>query len=229
MEILKLRVNLGGGEMKQFVVIGLGRFGTSVAKTLAYKYYDVLAIDIDEEKIQEISDEVTHAVELDATNKRALDDLGINNFDVAVVSIGEDIHANILTTLILKELGVKEVVAKAQDSLHGRILTKLGADRVVYPEHDMGTRIANHLVSAQILDYIELAPNYSVIEIKASEKMYGRSLLDLSLRSKYGVNVVAIKRGKKIDISPQAETKIKAEDTLIVIGANDSLEALKKF
>jgi len=215
--------------MKQFVVIGLGRFGTSVAKTLACKYYDVLAIDINEEKVQKISDEVTHAVQLDATNNRALDNLGVNNFDVAVVSIGGDIHANILTTLILKELGVKEVVAKAQDSLHGRILTKLGADRVVYPEHDMGTRIANHLVSAQILDYIELAPNYSVIEIKASERMYGRSLLNLSLRSRYGVNVVAIKRGKKIDISPQAETKIKEKDTLIVIGSNDSLEDLKKF
>ncbi|MGM0501413.1 MAG: potassium channel family protein [Bacillota bacterium] len=215
--------------MKQFVVIGLGRFGTSVAKTLAYKYYDVLAVDINEEKVQLISEEVTHAVVLDATNKYALDNLGVNNFDVAVVSIGEDVHANILTTLILKELGVKEVVAKAQDSLHGRILTKVGADRVVYPEHDMGVRIANHLVSAQILDYIQLAPNYSVIEIKVSKKMYDKSLLELSLRSKFGVNVVAIKRGKKIDISPEAETTIKEKDTLIVIGSNDSLEQLKKF
>ena len=215
--------------MKQFVVIGLGRFGTSVAKTLAYKYYDVLAIDIDETKVQEISAEVTHAVNLDATNKEALNNLGVNNFDIAVVSIGSDLQANILTTLILKELGVTEVVAKAQDSLHGRILTKLGADRVVYPEHDMGTRIANHLVSAQILDYIELAPNYSVLEIKASSKMQEYSLLDLNLRNKFGVNVVAIKRGEKIDISPQAETKIKEDDTLIVIGANDNLEKLKKF
>lgn len=215
--------------MKQFVVIGLGRFGTSVAKTLAYKYYDVLAIDIDETKVQEISAEVTHAVNLDATNKEALNNLGVNNFDIAVVSIGSDLQANILTTLILKELGVTEVVAKAQDSLHGRILTKLGADRVVYPEHDMGTRIANHLVSAQILDYIELAPNYSVLEIKASPKMQEYSLLDLNLRNKFGVNVVAIKRGEKIDISPQAETKIKEDDTLIVIGANDNLEKLKKF
>lgn len=215
--------------MKQFVVIGLGRFGASVARTLAYKYYDVLAIDINEAKVQKISSEVTHAVKLDATNKQALENLGVNNFDVGVVSIGEDVHANILTTLILKELGVKEVVAKAQDDLHGRILTKLGADRVVYPEHDMGTRIANHLVSAQILDYIELAPNYSVIEIKASQQMYENSLLDLNLRSKFGVNVVAIKRGKKIDISPQAETEIEEGDTLIVIGSNDSLEELKNF
>ena len=216
-------------KIKQFAVIGLGRFGTSVAKTLAHKYYDVLAIDIDEEKIQLISEDVTHAVTLDATNKRALANLGVNNFDVAVVSIGEDIHANILTTLILKELGVKEVLAKAQDNLHGRILTKVGADRVVYPEHDMGTRIANHLVSAQILDYIELAPDYSVLEMKASSKMYNNSLLDLSLRSKFGVNVVAIKRDKKIDISPQAETTIKEGDTLIVIGSNESLEELRKF
>ena len=218
-----------GEKMKQFVVIGLGRFGASVARTLAYKYYDVLAIDINEAKVQKISSEVTHAVKLDATNKQALENLGVNNFDVGVVSIGEDVHANILTTLILKELGVKEVVAKAQDDLHGRILTKLGADRVVYPEHDMGTRIANHLVSAQILDYIELAPNYSVIEIKASQQMYENSLLDLNLRSKFGVNVVAIKRGKKIDISPQAETEIEEGDTLIVIGSNDSLEELKNF
>jgi trk system potassium uptake protein TrkA len=215
--------------MKQFVVIGLGRFGTSVAETLAYKYYDVLAIDIDGEKVQAISETVTHAVELDATNKHALKNLGVNNFDTAVVSIGEDIHANILTTLILKELQVKQVVVKAQDKLHGKILTKVGADRVVYPEHDMGTRIANHLVSAQILDYIELAPNYSVIEIKASQRMYEKSLLDLNLRSKLGVNVVAIKRDEKIDVSPDAETEIKEGDTLIAIGSNDSLEKLKKF
>ncbi|AGB41975.1 K+ transport system, NAD-binding component [Halobacteroides halobius DSM 5150] len=215
--------------MKQFIIVGLGRFGSSVAKTLAGKECDVLAIDISQERIQEISNEVTHAAQLDATNEAALEELGVADFDVAVVSIGEDIQSNILATLLLKELGVNQVVVKASNQLHGRVLQKVGADRIVHPERDMGTRIANNLVDSNILEYIKLAPNYSVVEIKSSPKMHNRSLKELQLRSRFGVNVMGIKRGKKIEVSPRAELEIKPEDTLIVVGDNESLARLRQF
>ncbi|TDX49085.1 potassium channel family protein [Orenia marismortui] len=215
--------------MKQFIVVGLGRFGYSLAKTLADKHYDVLAIDNDEEKVQEISSIVTHAVEADATDEEALKTLGVSNFDVGIVSIGENIHANILTTLMLKELGVKTVVVKAQDRLHGKVLSKVGADRIVYPERDMGIRIANNLTSSNVLEYIELAPNYSIVEIAADENMYHKTLIELKLRSRFGVNVMAIKSNGEINISPGAEVKINPGDTLIVMGDNNSLDKLKKI
>ena len=131
--------------------------------------------------------------------------------------------------MILKELGVKSVVVKAKDQLHGKVLGKVGADRIVYPERDMGMRIANNLISSNVLEYIELAPNYSVVEIAADENMYNKNLLDLQLRSRFGVNVMAIKSQDGIDISPRAESKIKAGDTLIVMGDNDSLDELRKM
>src|SRR6056297_1595543 len=182
--------------MKQFVVVGLGRFGSSVAETLSENDYDVLAIDKDGERVQSISNKVTHAVEADATDEEALKTLGVRNFDVAVVSIGDNLSSNILCTLILKELNVPYVIVKAPDSLHGKVLTKVGADKVVYPERDMGARIANNLISSNVLDYIEFAPEYGVVEILASEKMIGRTLGELALRSKFNVNVMAIKRGR---------------------------------
>ncbi|WP_027340648.1 potassium channel family protein [Halonatronum saccharophilum] len=215
--------------MKQFIVVGLGHFGYSVAETLARKNYDVLAVDSDVEKVQCIVSEVTHAVEADATDEDALKTLGVSNFDVGIVGIGEDIHANVLATLILKELGVKRVVVKANDRLHGKLLAKIGADRVVYPERDMGVRIANNLISSNVLDYIELAPDYSIIEIEANKKMSGKSLLDLKFRSRFGVTVIALKSGEKVNVSPQAEDSIKEGDILVVMGGNDSLDKLKEL
>src|SRR6056297_2945970 len=215
--------------MKQFVVVGLGRFGSSLAETLAEKDFDVLAIDIDEEIVQNMSNIVTHAVEADATDEEALKTLGVRNFDVAVVSIGDNIHANILASLILKELGVGYVVVKAQDSLHGKVLTKVGADRVVYPERDMGVRIAHNLISSNVLDYIEFAPDYSIVEIIATSSMVGKSLSELELRSKYGVNVMAIKRGQQINVTPGADDKVLEGDTLVVMGENKKLNRVKEL
>lgn len=215
--------------MKQFVVVGIGRFGSSVARTLSENGYNVLAIDRNGERIQTIASEVTHAVEADATDEDALRTLGVRNFDVAVVSIGDNIHASILSTLILKELGVPYVVVKAQDTLHGKVLTKVGADRVVYPERDMGVRIAHNLISSNVLDYIEFAPDYSIVEIIATDNMYGKSLAELQLRSKFGVNVMAIKRGKNLNITPSADDRILEGDVLIVMGKNEDLEKLKQF
>ncbi len=215
--------------MKQFVVVGLGRFGSSVARTLAENDYNVLAIDTNSERIQEIANVVTHAVEADATDEDALRTLGVRNFDVAVVSIGDNIHANILSTLILKELGVPYVVAKAQDALHGKVLSKVGADRVVYPERDMGVRIAHNLISPNVLDYIEFAPDYSIVEIIVSSKMVGNTLAQLELRSKFGVNVMAIKRGKELNITPGADDRLLEDDVLVVMGKNQDLDKLKHF
>lgn len=215
--------------MKQFIVVGLGRFGSSVARTLSDNEYNVLAIDTDEERVQIIANEVTHAVEADATDEDALRTLGVRNFDVAIVSIGDNIHANILATLILKELGVPYVVVKAQDTLHGKVLSKVGADRVVYPERDMGVRIAHNLISSNVLDYIEFAPEYSIVEIIAARDMVGKSLAQLEFRSKFGVNVMAIKRGKELNITPGANDKILEGDVLIVMGRNEDLDKLKHF
>ena len=215
--------------MKQFVVVGLGRFGSSLAETLSEKDFDVLAIDVDEEIVQSMSNIVTHAVEADATDEEALKTLGVRNFDVAVVSIGDDIHSNILATLILKELGVPYVVVKAQNKLHGKILKKVGADRVVYPERDMGARIAHNLISSNVLDYIEFAKDYSIVEIIATSNMVGNSLSDLKLRTRFGVNVMAIKRGEELNVTPGANDRILEGDILVVMGKNSDLDEVKEL
>lgn len=212
--------------MKDFVVIGCGRFGQSVAKSLYAKGHDVMAVDIDPEKVQDISDYVTHAIEVDAMDEAALRTIGVRNFDVAVVSIGSDIQASILTTLIVKELGVKHVVAKAQNDIHAKVLYKIGADRVVFPERDMGVRLAHNLVTNNVLDYIELDPNYSVIEITALREWEGKALKDLQLPTEYGVNIMAIKCGDDINISPYADDVIKRGDILIVIGSTENINRL---
>ena len=214
---------------KQFVVIGLGRFGASVAKTLYGLGHDVLAIDMDEDVVQEIADSVTHAVQMDATDENALRTLGIRNFDVAVVTIGEKIQASVMATLLAKELGVKYIIAKGHSDLHAKVLKKIGADRVILPEKDMGVRVAHNLVSSSILDYIELSPDYSIIEINTPKEWHGKSLTELQLRSKYGINVMAIKRHNEINISPIAEDKVEPEDIIVAIGSSDELSKLENI
>lgn len=214
---------------KQYAVIGLGRFGTSVARTLYEMGYDVLGIDTNEDIIQDAMDLVTHAVTADSTDENALKSIGIRNFDVVVVAIGNDVKNSILTTLILKELGVKHIVVKAQDELHGKVLEKIGADRVVYPERDMGYRVAHNLISPNILDYIELAPDYSILEIHVPNKFVGRSLEQIDIRRKYGCNVMAIKHGKDINISPIATDILHDGDVLVVVGKNEDLDELKEL
>lgn len=214
---------------KQFVVIGLGRFGESVAKTLYGLGHDVLAIDMDEDMVQEISDSVTHAVQMDATDESALRTLGLRNFDVAVVTIGSNIQASVMVTLLVKELGVKYIIAKGQSDLHAKVLYKIGADRVVLPEKDMGVRVAHNLVSASILDYIELSPDYSIMEVKALEEWNGKTLTELKLRSKYGINVMAIKKNDDINISPGADEIISADDIIVAIGAAEDLAKIEEI
>jgi len=214
--------------LKQFAVIGLGRFGSSVLRNLHALGHDVLAIDTDDKKVQELAAYATHIVCADATDEEAMRALGLRNFDVAVVSIGHDIEVSVITTLILKELGVGYVVAKAQNDLHGKILSKVGADRVIFPERDMGARVAHNLVSSSILDYIELSPEHSIVEIAATEDMAGRTLRQLDFRQKYAVNVMAIKRGEKVIVPPKADDYIEADDVIVVIGRNESIRRLEK-
>ncbi len=214
--------------MKQFVVIGCGRFGSSVAETLYKLGHEVLAIDLDEEKVQEISGRVTCAVQADVSDEKVLIELGIRNFDVVIVSIGSNYQASIMATLIAKELGVKKVIAKAHDELHGKVLSKIGADRIIFPERDMGIRVAHNLVSSNILDFIELSPDYSILEITALDKWINKTLRELKLPSRYGLNVMAIKRGEDINVSPYADDIILKDDILVVVGSTDDIEKIEQ-
>lgn len=213
---------------KQFVAIGCGRFGSSVALKLMDLGYEVMIIDKNEETIQSIADKVTYAVQADVTDETTIKSLGIRNFDVAIISIGADIQSSILVTLMAKELGVKYVVAKAQNELHSKVLYKIGADRVVFPEREMGVRIAKNLVSHNILDYIELAPDYSIMEVLALDEWLNKSLKDINMRSSYGINVMAIKQGENINIAVGPDDLIKEGDILVVIGHNEDLKKIEK-
>jgi len=208
---------------KQFVVIGLGRFGSSIAKTLYSLGNEVMAIDNDEETVQNISDFVTHAVQADATDEATIKSLGIRNFDVAVVTIGSNIQSSVMITLLLKELGIKYVIAKAHNELHAKVLYKIGADRVVFPERDMGVRVAHNLCSSNILDYIELSPDYNIMEITAIEEWENKSFRELDMRNKYGFNVMAIKRSSEINVSPKADDVIRPGDVLVVISETENI------
>ncbi|MEG6586494.1 potassium channel family protein [Dendrosporobacter sp. 1207_IL3150] len=214
---------------KQFAIIGLGRFGTSMASALHKMGYDVLAIDKDGQRVQEVSDEVTHVVQADTTDEDALLALGIRNFDVVVVAIGEDIQSNVLTTLQLKEIGVKYIVAKARNPLHGKMLQKIGADRVVYPERDMAQRVAHNLISTNVLDYIELSPKFSIAEINAPKILVGKSLVGSNIRAKYGINVVAIKRGEDLIVPPLPTENFLDKDILVVVGTNEGVQRLEEL
>lgn len=215
--------------MRQFVVIGCGRFGGSVAKSLSKLGHDVLAIDCDEQTVQNISEHVTHAVQASGTDEQALHSLGIKNFDVAIISIGTNIQTSILATLIAKEAGIDYVVAKAQGNLHAKVLYKIGADRVVFPEREMGERVAHNLVAHNLVDYIELSKEYSIMELELPPKWRDKSLSDLDLRAKYGINVMAIKHGDEINITPAAEDKLHEDDVLVIIGHVENLDKIQDF
>lgn len=213
---------------KDFAVIGLGRFGGSICRTLCEQGKEVLAIDKSEERVNEYSMIASHAIIGDATDETVLRSIGIRNFDHVVVAIGEDIQSSILATLILKELGVSHLTVKAQNDYHEKVLRKIGADDVVHPERDMGIRIANKMTTNNVLDYLELSDQYSIIEFVANEKISGHNLFELDIRKKYGITVVAIRRNSDIVVSPQAKEMIRKGDILIAIGDVSNLEKFKR-
>jgi trk system potassium uptake protein TrkA len=213
---------------KEFAVIGLGRFGGSICRALSKEGMEVLVIDNDEEKINEYASIASHAVVADSTDENVLKSLGIRNFDHVIVAIGDNLKASILTTIILKELGVEYITVKAQNDYHEKILKKIGADNVVHPEREMGERIAYKMMTKNVVDYLELSDEYSLYEFTATEKIANKSIIELNIRAKYGINIVAIKRGNDMNITPQATEAIHEGDILIVIGHDDDIERFQQ-
>lgn len=214
---------------KQFAVIGIGRFGSSLARELTRTGNEVLAIDVDGDRVNDAVEYSTHAVQADAMDEATLKALGIRNFDVVVVAIGDNVQANILTTIMLKELGVKKVIAKAQNELHGKVLEKIGSDAVIYPERDMAIKLARSLVSVNFLEQISLSPDYGIIELFTPKAFLNRSLADVGLRKKQRVTILAIRRGNDIIVAPSPDEILKSGDVLVALGINEGLEYLSNI
>lgn len=216
--------------MNSFAVIGLGRFGQSLAKRLAALGNEVLAIDNDMESVQDVSEFVTQAVATDALDESALKALGITEFDCVIVTISKNVEANILITSMLKGLGVKYVVSKAVSDLHAKVLKQVCADKVVFPDKDMAEKLAQNLTASSVLDYIDLSDKFSIVEVETPKSWYGKSLKQLNVRAVYGVNVVALKNrySDSINVSPHPDYIFAEEDILVVIGSNDDINKLVK-
>ena len=215
--------------MKSYVVIGMGRFGSEVARQLYKCGCEVLAVDLQSELIQQVSQDVTHAVVADSRDKEVLRMLGVGDFDCAVVGIGDDLAASVLITMNLKELGVPYLVCKAHDDTHLRILEKLGADRVVIPEKENAARLAKSLSSPNLLDYIELSDEYSIIELSVPKIWIGKTLRELNVRAKLGLNILAVRCNGKMDVSPAADFSFGEGDVVIVLGDAKALTAVQKL
>ena len=220
---------------RSFAVIGLGRFGSAAATTLAELGQEVIGIDGDEDRVHRMSDVISYAVQLDATDERALRAAGIQDVDVAIVSIGENVEASLLVVMIVKELGIKHIIAKATTPLHGRILEKIGVTRVMFPEREMAMRLAHGLVVPNVLDYIELSRDFSIVELPAPAEFVGKTLKQLELRPRFGLTLIAVKRrsgtgdGEITNIAPAADDVIRDGDVLALLGSNDRLVQLDRL
>ena len=218
---------------RSFAVIGLGRFGTAMGTTLTDLGHEVIGVDTDEDRVQALADSLALAVRLDATDEKALRAAGIAEVDVAVVSIGENIESSLLVVTLLRELGIKDVAAKAVTPLHGRILEKLGVTRVVFPERDTAIRLAHSLVIPNVLDYIELSNEFSIIEVPAPGEFSGRTLKEIGLRARFGLTTIAIKRteGSNLvtNIAPGPDDVVREGDTLALLGSNEKLGQLDRM
>lgn len=211
---------------KQFVVLGLGSFGASVAVTLQKLGCDVVAVDQDMERIDDIADKVTYAMQADIGNPELLESLGSKNYDGIVVASSENLEGSILATLAAKEMGIPYILCKAQNERCAQVLRKVGADAVVFPEEEMGRKIAKNLLSANLADWIELSPDYSIVETAVPKRWIGRTLKDLDVRRTYGVNVVGVKEGDQVEITPDPDAALKEGMILMLIGSNEALERI---
>lgn len=227
--------------MKQYVVIGLGRFGAGVAKTLAEKGQQVLAIDSREDVVQDLAEYVTNAVCIDATDEKALKNVGVQSADVAIVAIGKSLEASILVTLALKDLGVPKIIAKAVSETQGKVLDKIGVNEIIFPERDMGEKLANKLVSPEVVEEINLSPEYSMFEIATPQEFINKSLKELEVKTRHSINIVAIKRkvkssGRKagakpaelLNILPKGEDILMEDDMLLILAPYEAIEKMKK-
>lgn len=212
--------------MKSFVVIGLGRFGSAIALELSALGHEVLAIDTDEEKVAQVADRVTHAVAGDAKNMEVLNALGVGSFDCAVVAMGSDVGNSALITLNLKELGVKQVVCKAQSHTHSQVLEKIGADRVIFPEHEMGLKVAQGLSSSNVLNFIEFSGDYGIVELAAPKSWVGKTLKELDVRNAFHVTVIALRRNGALNVSPRADQPMESGDNIVALGKSEDINRL---
>ena len=211
---------------KEFVVFGLGKFGLSVAKTLADNGCQVMAVDSEQSKVEEIANDVTYAVCTDVTDADAIHSLGIRNFDGAIVAIGENLEASVLVTIISKEMGIPFVLAKAQTELQAKVLKRVGADKIIFPEKESGIRIANNLVSGNFFDAIELSSKYSMMDLDVPAEWVGKSLRELNLRATKKINIIGIKQKEEFEITPDPDMPLTEDDILVVIGRNQTLTKL---
>ncbi len=211
---------------KQYIVVGLGRFGRAIAETLCQDGAEVLGVDRRMDLVEDMRDILTQTIQMDAMDRDALEALGVQDFDIAFVTMGSDIRASGTIVLLLKELGAKRILAKAHDEFHGRMLEKLGADQVLFPERDMGRRVAHNLVSGNIIDSLELSSEYSMAEIRPRTEWVGRTLKDLGMRSDLGINVVAIRNGDSLNAMPLPETVIREDDVMLVVTREETLKKL---
>ena len=211
---------------KTIAVIGLGRFGSTIAKMLASMNHEVLGVDIDPEVVQKISPFITHAIVADTTDEEAIKALALSQFDIVIVAIGDNIQANLMTSMLLKEMNMPYVVSKAENALQGKMLKKMGVDKVIYPEYDVAQRLAQSLTRDHVMDYLQLSKNISLIEIKMPTFLVGANLKDSNLREKYNLNAVGIRRGEDLEVPPNPSTILGEDDKLLVIGNNSDLDAL---
>lgn len=215
--------------MKTFVVIGLGRFGMAVATELSALGHEVLAIDSREDSVQKVADQVTHAVAGDARDPAVLRAMGVRNYDCAIVAVGDDVGNSALITLNLKEMGMREVICKAQSHVHRKVLEKIGADRVVFPEHEMGVKLAQGLSSSNVLNFIEVSDDYGIVELAAPKSWRYRTIRELDVRNRYHVNVIAVRKakaGQALDVAPGADYVLEEKDNLVVLGRSDDINHL---
>jgi trk system potassium uptake protein TrkA len=210
------------------IVIGLGRFGSAAARELMILGHEVLAIDDSETKVNEIAPEVTHAVELDASDEQALRDVGAGEFEHAIVAISSNTEASIFATMALKNLGVRNVVAKAATPLHGRILERVGASRVVYPEREMGQRVGHSFSIPHVLDYIDVAPRFGIMKVSPPSSFVGKTLRELDIGGRMSLTPIALRRGSKVTVNPHPDERIAESDELILMGLDEKLELLEE-
>lgn len=211
-------------KMKEIAVIGLGKFGRSVAEAYSEAGGMVLAIDMDEEKVQEIAELVTYAVKADVTEADTVRTLGLSNVDVAVIAITDNLEASVMATILSKEEGVPYVMAKAQNEVHAKVLRKVGADKIIFPEKEMGVRIARNLKIDHLMDIVDLSEEYSIIEAQTPKSWVGKKLAEINSRKKYGINVIGSRQNGKIEVNISPDKPLSEDMVLIVIGDNEQID-----
>ncbi|MBN2883821.1 MAG: TrkA family potassium uptake protein [Clostridia bacterium] len=213
--------------MNSYLVLGLGRFGKAFAKTMSDLGHDVLGVDRDPEVVQSMSEELAHVIQSEISSEDFLKSIGVSNFDATVVAIGSDLQSSILTTALLKELGARYIISKAQNDLHAKVLMTVGANRVIFPERDMAIRVANNLASHNIIDSIQLSGDFSIMETTIPDKWVNKTINELAIRAKYKVNIIAVRKGDTLDISPGADYIFKEDDIVSIMGKNKDLKDLQ--